>query len=118
MSDLQDRPMRFHSPPVRRRRDRRGSAVVLVLLLTVTLAAIAASAIVLMRSSLLIGNYYDRENEFRYAAESGLALGKAQLDKDTTLVLPDSGYLTLISGGTITGADGLTVPNVSINVYA
>src|SRR5215472_10313022 len=104
--------------PTASRRDRRGSAVVLVLLLTVTLSAIAASAIVLMRSSLLIGNYYDRESEFRYAAESGLALGKAQLEKDTTLILPDSGYLTLISGGTITGADGLTVPNVSINVYA
>ena len=110
--------MRSHPSSARCRRDRRGSAVVLVLLLTITLSAIAASAIILMRSSLLIGNYYDRENEFRYAAESGLALGKAQLEKDTTLVLPDSGYLTLISGGSIIGADGMAVPNVSVNVYA
>jgi len=109
--------MTFQRPSRTRSRGRRGSAVVLVLLLTVTLSAIAASAIVLTRSSLIIGNYYDRENEFRYAAESGLALGKAQLQKDTTIVLPDSGYVTLISGGQITGADGLVVPGVSVNVY-
>lgn len=99
------------------RATRRGSAVVLVLLLTVALAAIALSAIVMMRSSLILGNYYDRENDFRYAAEAGLAMGKAQLMKDTTLVLPDSGYLTLISGGSIMGADGFAVPHVQVNVY-
>jgi hypothetical protein len=96
---------------------RRGSALILVLLLTVTLAAVALSAITMMSSGVLLGDYYDRESDFRYAAEAGLAMGKAQLSKDTTLVVPDSGYVTLISGGTIIGADGLAVPRVRVNVY-
>lgn len=96
---------------------RRGSALILVLLMTVTLAAVALSAIVLMGSGVLLGDYYDRENDFRYAAEAGLAMGKAQLTKDTTLVMPDSGYVTLIAGGQIMGANGLPVPRVRVNVY-
>ena len=99
------------------RTERRGSAIVLVLLLTVTLAAIAMSAIVMTQSSNLLGSYYDHENDFRYAAEAALAMGKAQLIKDTTLHIPDSGYVTVISGGTIMGADGLAVPRVHVNVY-
>jgi len=95
-----------------------GSAVILVLLLTMTLAAVAMSAMIMMRSSVLLGDYYDHENDFRYAAEAALAMGKAQLEKDTTLALPDSGYITLISGGTIMGADGFAVPRVHVNVYA
>ncbi len=96
---------------------RRGSALILVLLMTVTLAALALSALVLMSSGVLVGDYLDHENDFRYAAEAALAMGKAQLVKDTTLVLPDSGYVTLISGGQIIGADGLPVPRVHVNVY-
>jgi hypothetical protein len=97
---------------------RRGTALILVLLMTVTLAAIAMSAILLTGSGGMIGRYYDRERDFRYAAEASLQMGKARLLRDTTIHLPDTGYVTLASGGTITGADGLTIPNVKVNLYA
>jgi len=109
--------MRPHYPRARRAH-RRGSALILVLLMTVTLAAIAMSAILLTGSGNMLTKYYDREREFRYAAEAALAIGKARLLKDTTLHLPDSGYVTLVSGGTVTGADGLQIPNVKYNLYA
>ena len=98
--------------------NRRGSALVLVLLMTVTLAAVAMSAILLTGSGSMLTKYYDREREFRYAAEAGLAMGKARITKDTSVHLPDSGYVTLLSGGTITGADGVAIPKVKVNLYA
>jgi hypothetical protein len=101
-----------------RRTSRRGSALILVLLLTVTLAAIALSAILLTGSSTILSHSFDRERDYRYAAEAGLAMGKSSLTKDTTIHLPDSGYVTLISNGTITGADGKVIPNLHVNVYA
>ena len=100
------------------RAHRRGTALILVLLMTVTLAAIAMSAILLTGSGGMIGRYYDRERDFRYAAEASLQMGKARLLRDTTIHLPDTGYVTLVSGGTITGADGLVIPNVKVNLYA
>ena len=100
------------------RAKRRGTALILVLLMTVTLAAIAMSAILLTGSGGMIGRYYDRERDFRYAAEASLQMGKARLLRDTTIHLPDTGYVTLVSGGTITGADGMVIPNVKVNLYA
>jgi len=112
-------------PSVRRSPDvwmmrakRRGTALILVLLMTVTLAAIAMSAILLTGSGGMISRYYDRERDFRYAAEASLQMGKARLLRDTTIHLPDTGYVTLVSGGTITGADGQVIPNVKVNLYA
>lgn len=96
---------------------RRGSALLLVLLLTIAVAAVALSAIELMGSGVLLGNYYDRESGYRYAAEAALAIGKAQLTKDTTIHLPDSGYVTLLSGAQILDALGKPVPNVRVNLY-
>ena len=98
--------------------NRRGTALILVLLMTVTLAAIAMSAILLTGSGGMIGRYYDRERDFRYAAEASLQMGKARLLRDTTIHLPDTGYVTLVSGGTITGADGVVIPNVKVNLDA
>ncbi|HXY30990.1 MAG TPA: hypothetical protein VEI06_09800 [Gemmatimonadaceae bacterium] len=102
----------------RSRAARRGSALILVLLMTVTLAAIALSAILLTGSGSMLTKYYDRERDYRYAAEAALAMGKARLLKDTTVHLPDSGYTTLLSGGTITGGDGQVIPRVKVNLYA
>lgn len=100
-----------------RRTKRRGSALILVLLLTVTLAAIALSAILLTGSSTILSHSFDRERDYRYAAEAGLAMGKASLGRDTSIHLPDSGYVTLISNGTVTGADGQVIPSLHVNVY-
>ena len=66
----------------------------------------------------MLTKYYDREREFRYAAEAALAMGKARMAKDTSIHLPDSGYVTLLSGGNVTGADGLNIPRVKVNLYA
>jgi len=101
-----------------RRTNRRGSALILVLLLTVTLAAIALSAILLTGSSTILNHSFDRERDYRYAAEAGLAMGKSSLSKDTSIHLPDSGYVTLISNGMVTGADGQLIPGLHVNVYA
>ena len=113
-------PYRAHRAPGLwpNRVSRRGTALILVLLMTVTLAAIAMSAILLTGSGGMIGRYYDRERDFRYAAEASLQMGKARLLRDTTIHLPDTGYVTLVSGGTITGADGMVIPNVKVNLYA
>ncbi|HVP71422.1 MAG TPA: pilus assembly PilX N-terminal domain-containing protein, partial [Gemmatimonadaceae bacterium] len=110
--------MRRTFPPRTRRAKRRGSALILVLLMTVTLAAVAMSAILLTGSGTMLTKYYDREREFRYAAEAALAMGKARMAKDTSIHLPDSGYVTLLSGGNVTGADGLNIPRVKVNLYA
>jgi hypothetical protein len=119
MSSFRRSPRVRRTPELWARRvSRRGTALILVLLMTVTLAAIAMSAILLTGSGGMIGRYYDRERDFRYAAEASLQMGKARLLRDTTIHLPDSGYVTLISGGTITGADGLALPNVKVNLYA
>src|SRR3569623_3029611 len=111
---------RVHRTPLlwASRLSRRGTALILVLLMTVTRAAIAMSAILLTGSGGMIGRYYDRERDFRYAAEASLQMGKARLLRDTTIHLPDTGFVTLVSGGTITGADGQTIPNVKVNLYA
>ncbi len=59
-------------------RARRGSAIILVMLTTVALAALALSAIFMSSSSVLMTKYYDKERDFRYAAEQALQLGMSQ----------------------------------------
>jgi hypothetical protein len=97
---------------------RRGSALVMVLLMTVALAALALSAIFMTSGGSMLTRHYDREREFRYAAEAALAMGKSRLHTDTSLVLPDTGYVTLLSNAQIMGADGQELPGVRVNLYA
>lgn len=87
-----------------------------MLLLTLAMAALAASAVYLAGNATLISASVDRENEFKYAAEAALAMGKSRLNNDP-LALPDSGFVTLMSNGTITGADGQPLPGVGVNLY-
>src|SRR5918999_2430611 len=87
------------------RPDRRGSALILVLVLTVGVAAPALSSVALTGHTGLITRYYDREQEFRYASEAALAMGKSRLNADA-YALPDSGFVTLMAGAPIVGADG------------
>jgi hypothetical protein len=95
---------------------RRGSALVMVLVLTAAIAALALSAIALTSHSGLITRYYDREQEFRYASEAALAMGKSRLNSDA-YALPDSGFATLMSGEPVVGADGMALENLSANLY-
>lgn len=101
-----------------RQRERRGTALILVLLLTVAVAALALSAIALSGSSTILTHYFDRERDYRYAAEAGLAMGRSHMVTDTAFMLPDSLYVLVDSAQSITGADGEVIPGVKVNVYA
>jgi Tfp pilus assembly protein PilX len=111
---------RMSQPPVHPHhalRARRGSALILVLVFTVSLAALAMSAIFLSSNATLLGKSYDRERDFKYAAEAALAMGKSRLNNDAA-ALPDSGWDTLMFNATVPTADSTTVPNVTVNLYA
>jgi hypothetical protein len=95
---------------------RRGSALFLVLVLTMAVSALAMSAIVLTAHTTLISKYFQRERDFKYAAESALAMAKSRLANDPD-ALPDTGYVQLMSGGSITGADGNPIPGVKVDLY-
>jgi hypothetical protein len=99
-------------------RIRRGSALILVLIMTLSLAGLAMSAIYLSSSAGLLSRYYDRERNFRYAAEAAIALGKSRLQSgDTSLHLPDDTAKTLLSAASLTDASGAVIPNVLVNLY-
>ena len=99
-------------------RARRGSAIILVMLTTVALAALALSAIFMSSSSVLMTKYYDKERDFRYAAEQALQLGMSRMQQDTAMHLPDSGYVTLMSNAQLTDAYNNPLPTVRVNLYA
>ena len=97
---------------------RRGSALILVLIMTLSLAGLAMSAIYLSSSAGLLSRYYDRERNFRYAAEAAIALGKSRLQSgDTSLHLPDDTAKILLSAASLTDASGAVIPSVLVNLY-
>lgn len=98
--------------------NRRGSALMLVLLFTLALGGLAISAIYMNGTTTVVSKLYDRERDYRYAAEWALALGKSQISRDTTLILPDSLYVTLGSNLKPTTVSGQAIPLVSVDLYA
>lgn len=99
-------------------RNRRGSALILVLLMTLAVAGLAVAAIFMSSSAGLLTRFYDRERDYRLAAESGIALARTRLQRDTSLAVPDTGVMQLLSGYALTDASGATLPRVRVNVYA
>ena len=99
-----------------RARERRGSALFLVLMMIGALGALALSAIVLTGNATLVGKSYDKEADLRYAAEAGLAIGKARLNYDPAS-LPDTGFVKILSNYAIRTADGKLMPGVGVTVY-
>ena len=100
-------------------RPRRGSALLIVMVLTFAMAALALSAIYLSASGSTLSRLYERERDFRYAAEAALALGKSRINKDTAFAqsILDTGYKTMLSAATITDAQGNTVPRVKVDLF-
>jgi hypothetical protein len=96
---------------------RRGSALFLVLSFTGALGALVVSAVILTGNASLISGSYDKEANLRYAAEAGLAIGKARVNYDAT-ALPDTGYITLLSNYQLQAADNAALAGVRVNVYA
>jgi hypothetical protein len=97
--------------------ERRGSALILVLIMTLSLAGLAMSAIYLSSSANILTRYYDKERNYRYGAEMGVALGKSRVNRDTLLGLPDDTALKILTGASLTDAAGVTIPNVKVNLY-
>ncbi|MBI1809009.1 MAG: hypothetical protein HYR75_03865 [Gemmatimonadetes bacterium] len=91
--------------------------MILVLVMTLSLAGLAISAIYLMSSANLLTSYYNKERDFRYAAEQAVALAKSRATHDTTLAIPDDTALTYVSGGTLTDAYGTAIPGIKVNTY-
>jgi hypothetical protein len=105
------------SRSTRRRGNRRGSALVLVLIMTLSLAGLAISAIYLSSSAGLLTRYYDKERDYRYAAEAALALGKSQVNKNASLGLPEDTAKQMLSGATLTDAYGTNISTIRVNLY-
>jgi len=85
--------------------------------MTAGLAALAMSAIFMASSSGLMTKYYDRERNYRYAAEQALQIGVSRLAKDTSIHLADTGYIQLLTNGTLTDANGNKITNTTVNLY-
>jgi len=102
----------------RRLRARRGSALILVLLMTLAVAALAVAAIFMSSSAGLLSRFYDREREYRLAAESVLEITRSRLARSSTIAIPDTGMAQLASGVQLRDAAGTVLPRVSANVYA
>jgi hypothetical protein len=96
--------------------ERRGMALLTVIIMTLGMAALAASAVYLAGNTGLLATSTDREREFKYGAEAAMAIGKSRLNVDP-LVLPDTGYVTLMSNQQVMGADGQYLPGVTVNLY-
>ncbi|HVT38604.1 MAG TPA: pilus assembly PilX N-terminal domain-containing protein, partial [Gemmatimonadaceae bacterium] len=100
-----------------RRRARRGSALILVLIMTMSLAGLAISAIYLTSTSGLLTRYYDKERDYRFAAEAALALGKSRVLRDSALGLPQDSAKQITMGGTLIDAGGVSIPKIKFNLY-
>ncbi len=99
-------------------KNRKGSALMLTMVFTFAMGGLAMSAIYMAGSSSILSKLYDRERDYRYAAEWALALGKSRLMTDTTFTLPDSLYVQVLNGQTVTDASGQPVPKVKVDLYA
>jgi hypothetical protein len=97
-------------------RSRRGSALVLVLVMTFGMAALVLSGMFLAANASALGKSYDKEADFKYAAEGAIGMGKSRLNNDA-YALPDSGFATLVNGGTMQSADGTPVRGLTYNLY-
>jgi len=97
---------------------RRGSAIILVLIMTMALAGLAMSAIYMAGSSGMLSRYHDKERDIALAVETALELGKSRLQRDTTLVTYDTGYVQLLTNQAVYDAAGNVLTGLTVNLYA
>lgn len=96
---------------------RRGTALILTLLLTVAMGALALGAVYMSGNATLLAKAYDREQDYKYAADAAVAMGKSRLNHDP-FALPDTGVALLLPETSVTGADGKQVPGLTVTVWA
>jgi len=99
-------------------RARRGSALILVLLMTLAIAGLSIAAIFMSSSASLLSAFYDREREYRLAAESALELVRSRLERDAAFAIPDTGVRQVLAGAQMREASGALIARVRVNVYA
>jgi hypothetical protein len=98
--------------------NRRGSALVLVLVMTLSMAGLAISAVLLTSSAAFVQRFYDKEKDFRFLARAGIALTKAQVQRDTTLSIPFDTAYRAFTAATVADAGGTAIPLMKYNAYA
>ena len=99
------------------KKGRRGAALFIVMVFVVAVAFMALTAIITSGNATMIAKSYARENDLSYATEAALAIGKSRVNFDAN-ALPDTGFKVLLSNQTLESADGLTIPGVTVTVYA
>ena len=99
-------------------RARPGSALILVLLMTLAIAGLSIAAIFMSSSAGLLSTFYDREREFRFAAESALETVRGSLNSNAAFAVPDTGMRQVLAGVQITDASGTALQRARVNVYA
>lgn len=85
--------------------------------MTLAVAALAIAAIFMSSSAGLLSRFYDRERDYRLAAESAIEMVVSRLEHDVTLGIPDTGMRVLASGLKIPNADGSVSSQLSVDVY-
>lgn len=98
------------------RSDERGFALVMTVLVVVIVGSLVAGATLIGTNHLLVNNYYDRTAQLGMVADGGLEWARARLNADT--IYPDSGYIVMENGATVTDGSGATIPGVRRWIYA
>jgi hypothetical protein len=98
-------------------RNERGMALVLVLLIAIAVTALAMAGIVMTSAGTLTSKFHYKELALQASADGGAEIARDSLNRNASL-LPDSGYVTLQSGGTVLDASGAVIPGFTRSVYA
>ncbi len=98
-------------------RNERGMALVLVLLIAIAVTALAMAGIVMTSAGTLTSKFHYKELALQASADGGAELARDSLNRNSAL-LPDSGYVTLQSGGAVLDASGAVIPGFTRSVYA
>src|SRR6202022_312942 len=102
------------------RRDRRGGALAFVLLFVMAMSALAMGSFFMAANAKLLAKSYDRERDLKFAAEAALAIGKSRVNADPSILTMRSvGQVdtAILLNQTLTGADGLPLSGIKVNVY-
>ncbi|MEO8623634.1 MAG: pilus assembly PilX N-terminal domain-containing protein [bacterium] len=102
------------------RKPRRGVALVIVLIFVIAMAALAMSSIFMAANANLLAKSYDRERDLKYAAEAALAIGKSRVNADPSILTMQSTSqldTAIMLNQTLTGADGIPMTGIKVNVY-
>jgi len=111
--------IRFREPHMSRTlRNERGVALLLVLLIAIAVTALAMGGILLASTGSLTSKYHYKELALQGSADGGAELARDSLNRNSTLLPPDSGFVTLESNGAVHDASGDVIPGFTRSVYA